>query len=140
MNFEYGVSQKTVLIGILGFLGAALILFGLFYAINRALKRQVAERTRELQTELAERKRAESALRDSESRFRAIAEHLPMPMIQTRSDNTVEYINSRFIEFTGLDRDHLRSLGGLWALTSQDRDSARKAKHAYDTIKCPPRR
>ena len=44
-------------------------------ALNRNLERLVKERTARLEDEVAERKRTEQALRDSEERFRRLAEH-----------------------------------------------------------------
>ena len=53
-----------------------LLLIAGFFAWNLSLQRKVQRRTRDLQTELGERKRAEEKLRESEGRFSAMFEHL----------------------------------------------------------------
>jgi PAS domain S-box-containing protein len=55
-----------------------------------------------LQRELDERKRAEAALRESEARFRLIADSAPVPMWMTRLDRTREFANRAYVEFLGL--------------------------------------
>jgi PAS domain S-box-containing protein len=59
---------------IVGFAGT-LALLALFFGFTLALRHQVAQRTRELQADIAERERAEAALRESEARLRLISEN-----------------------------------------------------------------
>jgi two-component system sensor histidine kinase UhpB len=49
----------------------------------------------------AERARTVSALRDSEERFRLMAERAPVIMWSTRPDTTLEYLNRTYEEFSG---------------------------------------
>ena len=63
--------------------------------------------------DVTERKRAADALRDSEQRFRHLADMLPQIIWTARPDGYLDYYNERWYDFTGFDR----SLGGdqSWA-------------------------
>ncbi len=49
-----------------------------------------------------ERKRAEVALRESEQRFRQLADAMPQIVWTARPDGNIDYLNRRWTEFTGL--------------------------------------
>lgn len=53
-------------------------------------------------TEIAEERRAAEALRASEQRFRTLAAAVPQIVWSALPDGVVDYVNPRFIEFTGL--------------------------------------
>ena len=68
--------------------------------LNAELERRVEERTVELnevnqrlQAELAERKKAEEALRDSEAQFRAVVENAPVVIATLDRDGVIQFIN-----------------------------------------------
>ena len=61
--------------------------------------------------EHTQRKRAEEVLRESEARFRALADDSPLSIWMADSDGTVNYANRTFLDFLGLD--------GLGALSAQ---------------------
>lgn len=55
--------------------------------------------------DVTERKRAEEALRESEARFRQLANAMPQLVWTARPDGTVDYYNERVHEFRGFARD-----------------------------------
>ena len=85
------------------------------HQLNRDLEQRVADRTaalaaanRELEREVAERAQIQQALRESESRLRAVAEASPVPLLITRlSDTTVLEANTPLAELVGIPREHL---------------------------------
>lgn len=77
-------------------------------AVNHQLELRVAERTeqleetnRSLNEEMAERKRIDATLRESESRFRLMADSSPVMIWLTDADKNLLYANKGFLEFTG---------------------------------------
>ena len=77
--------------------------------LNRELEQRVIERTRELaaaneelRREIAERKRAEDALRRSEDRIRLVIDTIPTMVWSVRPDGTVDFLNQRWMDYTGL--------------------------------------
>jgi len=51
--------------------------------------------------DVTERRRAEEAIRESEKRFRSLADAMPQMVWVTRPDRSVEYINRRWQDYTG---------------------------------------
>jgi PAS domain S-box-containing protein len=66
---------------------------------------------------------AEKALKESEGRFRAIANVIPQMVWATHVDSGVYYFNERWQDFTGLDADALQA--GAWrgAVHPDDREA-----------------
>jgi PAS domain S-box-containing protein len=58
--------------------------------------------TRCFTRDVTERKRAETALRESERRFRQLADAMPQIVWTARPDGNIDYLNHRWTEFTGL--------------------------------------
>ena len=53
-------------------------------------------------TDISDRKRAQDALRESEERFRQLADAMPQIVWTARPDGEIDYLNRRWHEFTGL--------------------------------------
>ncbi|HET9335738.1 MAG TPA: PAS domain S-box protein [Sphingomicrobium sp.] len=60
--------------------------------------------------DVTEQRAAELALRESEERFRRIANSAPVMMWVTRLDRTRDFVNDAYAEFTGLSREEARVL------------------------------
>ena len=58
----------------------------------------------EIARDITERKRAEEALRESEQRFRQLAEAMPQIVWTACPDGYIDYYNDRWYEFTGFPR------------------------------------
>ncbi len=77
-------------------------------------------------TDVAVERRAADALRESELRFRTLAEAVPQIVWSARPDGSVDYVNPRFTEFTGRPA-HEASLPGSPVLHPQDAPAVRTA-------------
>ena len=61
-------------------------------------------------TDVTEQRTTERALRESEERFRRIANSAPVMMWVTRLDRVRDFVNDAYVEFTGLPREEARVL------------------------------
>ncbi|PZW44914.1 PAS domain S-box-containing protein [Humitalea rosea] len=77
-------------------------------------------------TDVAVERRAGEALRESELRFRTLAEAVPQIVWSARPDGGVDYVNPRFTEFTGRPA-HEASLPGSPVLHPDDAPAVRTA-------------
>ncbi|MFN6998819.1 MAG: PAS domain S-box protein [Elioraea tepidiphila] len=77
-------------------------------------------------TDLSEERRAAEALRESELRFRTLAEAVPQIVWSASADGQVDYVNPRFAEFTGMTSTDEAEPGGP-ATHPSDRDAVREA-------------
>ncbi len=94
-------SLNIVLISIVFFLALQSLQAAL--AQGRQNEQALVAINRNLENEIAERTQAEVALRESEARFRAIAEAIPIPIyITSQTDNTIVYASQMTGPFIGL--------------------------------------
>ncbi|MFZ5779032.1 MAG: response regulator [Pseudomonadota bacterium] len=78
------------------------------------------------------RREATRELRESEARFRNMADHAPVMMWMTDADGAVSYVNSSWLEFTGLSGP--QSLGaGAWSAVHPDDVPAAQRSYAEAT-------
>ncbi|MCC2670636.1 MAG: tmoS, partial [Armatimonadetes bacterium] len=103
-------------------------------ALNLELERRVNQRTvalrtanRELRSEISERKRAEDAreslllaLVGSEEQYRALADAMPQLVWTAVPDGSFDYVNQRWVEYTGLSQDDSEGDGWQAALHPDD--------------------
>jgi PAS domain S-box-containing protein len=80
---------------------------------TRRIEAAVTERTAALQQEVVERQQAESALRESEQRFRNILNNVPIGVVYTDLRGNVLQTNPRFCELTGYSADELLGMPSL---------------------------
>jgi len=97
---------------------------------TRRIETAVAERTADLQREVSERQRTESALRESEQRFRNIFDHAPVGIIYADLAGQVREANPRLRELIGYGAEELgrRSIAELTHPDDRAEDAAGLAR------------
>ena len=78
-------------------------------------------------TDIEDRKRAEDALRESEDRLRLVVDTIPAIVWSTLPDGSVDFVNERWLQYTGLSRED--SLGSRWTATIHPDDIARTTEY-----------
>jgi PAS domain S-box-containing protein len=71
--------------------------------------------------DVTDRRRAQQALRDSEARFRVLAECMPQLVWSTLPDGRCDYLNRQWIEYTGVPEAEHHGFGWLQAIHPDDR-------------------
>ncbi|HEU4698666.1 MAG TPA: PAS domain S-box protein [Gemmatimonadales bacterium] len=75
--------------------------------------------------DLTETHAAEARLRASEARYRLLAEGLPLLVATVNRDGTVDYVNERWVAYTGLPLERIHRHGWLEAVHPEDVERAR---------------
>ncbi len=70
--------------------------------------------------DITERKKAEAALRESEERFRHMADNAPVMIWMTEADGSCTYLNRYWFEFTGQTAKDASGFGWLKAVHPDD--------------------
>lgn len=91
-------------------------------ATRIALAIENARLYREVESELAERRRAEAALRESEARFRMMADMAPVLIWMTGLDGMAHFFNKPWLEFTGRSSAEEEGEGWVEGLHPEDRE------------------
>ncbi|MDP3657180.1 MAG: PAS domain S-box protein [Brevundimonas sp.] len=73
-------------------------------------------------TDVTDARAAEAGLRESESRFRLMADTAPSPVWMTNAEAQVEFVNAALVDFYGQPADRL--LGHAWKLTIHPEDQS----------------
>ena len=73
--------------------------------------------------DITDSKRVEAALRESESRFRAIANTMPNLLWMTAADGRIAFLNQRWEEYSGIPTE--QNIGRVWAIEAHPDDAAR---------------
>lgn len=116
----------------------SLVLFRLNFLYTTRLEEKVLDRTQslyeaneKLAREIAERKKFEAVLKQSESRFKKMIEKSPLPMMITDlNQNTMSY-NDKFMEAFGYCLDDIDTVEKWWHLTCPDESYRAKNQHAW---------
>jgi PAS domain S-box-containing protein len=93
-------ASKKFQAAILAAFGVAGLIIAGIIAWNRSLTKQVRRRTGELERELGERRQAEEALRESEGKFRVLAETSPAGIFLYQ-DERIVYVNAATARMLG---------------------------------------
>jgi PAS domain S-box-containing protein len=118
--------EHQIGLGVFCFVGVGCALLGEFQrdawlraeAGLAALTRQ----QRLLEEEIERRKRFETQLRQSEARFRTLAEAMPQLVWTSKADGTLDYFNQRWYDYTGLTQEESTGSGWQQAVHPEDRE------------------
>jgi len=80
--------------------------------------------------DINDRHRLETALIESERRFRELADALPHLVWTTSADGKLDFLNRRFTEITGIDRRMALATGWVDIIHPDDREASQRQLHA----------
>jgi PAS domain S-box-containing protein len=75
----------------------------------------------DISADISDRKRSERALRESEAKFRTLAEAMPQIVWMAQPNGSKTYFNQRWLDYTGLSLDESLGPGWLKAIHPDDR-------------------
>ncbi len=85
-----------------------------------SLRQMVRRRTMELEVEIDEHKRAESALKDEENLLAAVMNNIPVMLIQYSSNTDIRILNNEFEKKTGWKNEDLQGIDLMSELFPDD--------------------
>lgn len=85
--------------------------------------RLVADHADRLEKEVEERRRAQAALKESERKLWAMLEFLPLAIAAFSEDGRTQYVNAKFVDLFGYDKDRMPTLNAWWQQASTDPES-----------------
>lgn len=85
--------------------------------------RLVADHAGRLEQEVEERRRVQVALKDSERKLWAMLEFLPLAIAAFSQDGRTQYVNAKFVDLFGYDKDRMPTLNAWWQQASPDPES-----------------
>jgi PAS domain S-box-containing protein len=83
--------------------------------------------------DITHRKRAETAVRESERRYASLAAAAPVGIFRTDVDGNCIYVNHRWCQIAGLNFEKAQGTGWVWGLHPEDRD--RVVQQWYDSVR-----
>jgi two-component system cell cycle sensor histidine kinase/response regulator CckA len=84
--------------------------------------------------EIAERKRAEEALRESEAKYRTLIERMSEGLLQVDNDDVIQFVNDRFCEMVGYSREELLGKAASeLLLKDEDQEFIEEHLNTYET-------
>ncbi len=109
---------------------------------NRALERlyqevekRVGERTVDLEAEIAERKRSEERLRESEEKYRVLVENQTNLVVTVDSQGRFQYVSPSYCKMFGRTEEELLGNNFMPLVHEEDRESTAKA---MEELRFPP--
>ena len=92
------------------------------------------QKANSLEVEIAERKVAEEALKETEARLRFITESMPQKIFTVQPNGAIDYFNPQWTEFTGLSFEEIRGWGWTQLIHPDDvEENIRSWQRSIDT-------
>jgi PAS domain S-box-containing protein len=116
--------RRYVIGGMTLILAEALLISGLLWQRTRrkAAETKLAIANKQLEADIAYRKRAEATLRESEERFRLVANTAPVMIWMSGPDKLCTYLNHEWLEYTGQSLSE--EMGNGWGVGLHPEDLA----------------
>lgn len=94
--------------------------------MNDRLYAEVRQQRDQLAAEIAERQRAEQALRESEERYRRVVEDQTEFLVRWKPDGTRTFVNESYCRYFGKTREELIGSNFLLQVAEEDRERVRR--------------
>ncbi len=114
----------------------ALLISGLLWqrARRKAAETKLTIANKQLEDDFADRKRAEATLRESEERFRLVADTAPVMIWMTGPDRKCEFLNQTWLDFVGHSAETEFATG--WAESIHPEDFTRSLETYSQAFDC----